>query len=98
MRFAAMARHRGIWPLSWMCQTLSVTPGGYYAWLKRPESERSAMNRKLTAAIRAGFADSDRTYGARRVRRNLHAWGHPCGVHRVQRLMSAAQLVARPKL
>ena len=97
MRFAAMARHRGIWPLSWMCQTLSVTPGGYYAWLKRPESERSAMDRKLTAAIRTSFADSDRTYGARRVRRDLHAWGQPCGVHRVQRLMSTAQLVARPK-
>ena len=62
MRFAAMARHRGIWPLSWMCQTLSVTPGGYYAWLKRPESERAAIDRKLTAAIRTSFADSDRTY------------------------------------
>ena len=55
------------------------------------------MDRKLTAAIRTSFADSNCTYGARRVRRDLHAWGHPCGVHRVQRLMSAAQLVAGPK-
>ena len=97
MRFAAIARHRTIWPLRWLCQALLVTPGGFYAWLKRPESERAGMDRQLTAAIHISFADSDRTYGARRVRRDLRAWGHRCGVHRVQRLMSAARLVARPK-
>ena len=97
MRFAAIARHRGIWPLRWMCETLAVTPGGFYAWRKRPESERAGVDRRLTAAIRASFADSDRTDGARRVRRDLRAWGHRCGVHRVQRLMHAAQLVARPR-
>ena len=97
MRFAAAARHRHIWPLRWLCETLAVTPGGFYAWLKRPESEREAVNRLLTKDIRVSFADSDRTYGARRVRRDLRDWGHRCGIHRVQRLMSAAHLVARPK-
>ena len=56
-----------------------------------------AMIAQLTAAIRTSFADSDRTYGARRVRRDLRAWGHRCGIHRVQRLMRGAQLVARPR-
>jgi putative transposase len=86
-----------MWPLAWLCKTLEVTRGGYYAWLKRPESERAVMDAKLTAAIRVSFAESDRTYGARRVRRDLRDWGHPCGIHRVGRLMRVARLEARPK-
>ncbi len=97
MKFAVIARHRGAWPLSWLCATLQVTRGGFYAWLKRPESTRSQVDTQLTAVIRASFAESDRTYGARRVRRDLHAWGHPCGIHRVHRLMRRAELVARPR-
>ena len=31
MKFAAIARHRGIWPLSWRCEALSVTRAGFYA-------------------------------------------------------------------
>jgi putative transposase len=86
-----------MWPLAWLCKTLEVTRGGYYAWLKRPESERAVMDAKLTTAIRVSFAESDRTYGARRVRRDLRDWGHPCGIHRVSRLMRVARLEARPK-
>ncbi len=97
MRFAVIARHRRIWPLSWLCATLQVTRGGFYAWLKRPESARAQVDTQLTAAIRTSFAESDRTYGARRVRRDLHAWGHRCGIHRVHRLMGRAELVARPR-
>jgi putative transposase len=92
-----IARHRGTWPLAWLCESLQVTRGGFYAWLKRPESVRSQRDTQLTAAIRTSFAESDRTYGARRVRRDLRDWGHPCGIHRVQRLMRQAQLVARPR-
>jgi len=97
VRFAVIARHREIWPLAWMCATLRVSRGGFYAWLQRPESARSQLDTRLTAAIRTSFAESDRTYGARRVQRDLHAWGHPCGIHRVHRLMRRAELVARPR-
>ena len=97
MRFAAIAKCLHMWPLAWLCKTLEVTRGGYYAWLKRPESERAVMDAKLTAAIRVSFAESDRTYGARRVRRDLRDGGHPCGIHRVGRLMRVARLEARPK-
>jgi putative transposase len=83
--------------VAWLCATLQVTRGGFYAWLQRPESARSQLDTQLTAAIRTSFAESDRTYGARRVRRDLHAWGHPCGIHRVHRLMRRAELVARPR-
>jgi len=97
MKFAAIARHRGIWPLSWLCEAMSVTRAGFYAWLKRPESERSRVDQQLTGMIRTSFSESDATYGARRIRRDLRAWGHLCGVRRVQRLMHGAGLVARPR-
>jgi hypothetical protein len=35
-----------------------VTRGGFYAWLKRPESVRSQRDTQLTAAIRTSFAES----------------------------------------
>ena len=90
-----MAKHRGIWPMRWMCEILDVSPGGYYAWLKRPRSQRSLRDEQLLLPIRRSFAESDQTYGARRVRRDLRGWGEPCGIHRVTRLMRQAGLSER---
>jgi putative transposase len=95
VRFRAIVKLRGIWPVSWICAALEVTCAGFYAWLKRPDSERTRLDSTLSAAIQRSFKDSDRTYGARRVRRDLWDWGHRCGIHRVERLMRTAHLVAR---
>jgi putative transposase len=95
VKFGAIAKLRSIWPLRWLCSTFEVTCGGFYAWLKRPESERARVDAQLTVAIRRSFGESDRTYGARRVRRDLRDWGHRCGIDRVGRLMRREQLVAR---
>ena len=92
-----MAKHRGIWPLRWLCEALDVSRGGYYTWLSRPLSAHARRDEELAAPIKRSFGDSDRTYGARRVRRDLRAWGYPCGIHRVERLMLAAGLEARRK-
>ena len=83
--------------MRWMCEALDVSRGGYYAWLKRPLCARRRRDELLSAAIRRSFEQSDQTYGARRVRRDLHAWGEGCGIHRVERLMLAAGLQARRK-
>lgn len=83
--------------MRWMCEALDVSRGGYYAWLKRPLRARRRRDEELTVAIRRSFEDSDRTYGARRVRRDLRAWGQLCGIHRVERLMLAVGLHARRK-
>lgn len=80
-----------------MCQSLGVSRGGFYEWLRRPESCRSRENRQLLVQVRTSFEQSDRTYGSPRVWRDLRAWGFVCGRHRVERLMSAAGLKARSK-
>ena len=74
MKFRAIAMLRHTWPLRWLCATFEVTCAGFYAWLKRPPSVRACEDARLTGAIRESFHESDRTYGARRVRRDLRDW------------------------
>ena len=97
MKFGFIAKHRGIWPANWMCEALGVSRGGFYAWLTRPRSKRSRENEELGAKVRASFLASDRTYGARRVQKDLAADGVFSGLHRIERLMRLQALKARPR-
>jgi putative transposase len=97
MKFAFIAKHRGIWPAEWLCGALGVSRGGFYAWLTRPRSQRSRSDEELGAKVRASFLASDRTYGARRVWHDMLAEGVLCGLHRIERLMRLQALKARPR-
>ena len=96
MRFAFIAKHRGIWPVSWMCGALGVSRSGFHAWLTRAPSQRARDDEMIGARVRASHVGSYRTYGARRVWHDLLAEGIACGLHRVERLMQAQGLRARP--
>ena len=91
MKFGFVAKHRGIWAVDWMCGALGVSRGGFYAWLTRARSRRSRNDEELGAKVRASFLGSDRTYGARRVWRDLLADGVSCGLHRIERLRREVQ-------
>ncbi|MDH2327973.1 IS3 family transposase [Cereibacter sp. SYSU M97828] len=97
MRFAFIARHRHIWPVSWLCNVLDVSRSGFHAWLKRPTSAREIHDAKLVTAIQSSFKASDRTYGARRVWRDVLEEGLTCGLHRIERLIRLNALRARPR-
>ncbi|NLR73017.1 IS3 family transposase [Novosphingobium sp. ERN07] len=97
MRFAFIAKHRGIWPVSWICEALGVSRSGFHAWLVRAPSARLRSGEDVGARVRASFISSYRTYGARRVWHDLLAEGLSCGLHRVERLMRAHGLKARPR-
>ena len=97
MRFAFIAKHRHVWPVSWLCAALGVSRSGFHAWLNRPLSARAASDEKLGSAMRKSFKDSDRTYGARRIWRDVLEEGLACGLHRIERLMRANGLMARPR-
>lgn len=75
MRFAFIAKHRQISPVSWLCDALDVSRSGFLAWLNRPTSTREIHDAKLVTAIESSFRASDRTYGARRVWRDVMAEG-----------------------
>lgn len=38
MKFAVIAKYRGIWPVLWLCGALGVSRSGFHAWLSRAPS------------------------------------------------------------
>ena len=70
-----------------MCRLLEVAPGGYYAWLKNPVSDRAKEDKRLLRLIRASFKESQGVYGSPRVFLDLREAGETCSKHRVARLM-----------
>jgi putative transposase len=80
---AEKANHR----VATMCRVLEVSRSGYYAWAARPPAARTVANAALTVEIRRVHAESDGTYGSRRVHAQLRREGHEVNIKRVERLM-----------
>ena len=68
MRCRAIRAHTGHVPVRLMCRTLAVSSSGYYAWVARPASRRTAEKRRLVAEIlvihAAGSKPSHRIWGS----------------------------------
>ncbi len=86
MRFAFIARHRHIRPVSWLCEGLEVSRSGFHAWLTRPTSPRECYDAKLVTAIEASFKARDQPCGARRIWRDVMEMGLVGGLHRIKHL------------
>ena len=97
MKFSFIAKHRGIWPVAWICGALGVSRSGFHAWLTRVPSQRSRDDEMIGARIKASHIGSYRTYGARRVWHDILAEGYQCGLHKIERLMREQGLRARPR-
>jgi putative transposase len=97
MKFGFVAKHRGVWPVRLMCEALGVSRGGFYAWITRPKSRREQLDEAISPHVYQSFVGSDRTYGARRVLKDVLELGYRCGLHKIERLMKAQALRARPK-
>ena len=65
-----------------MCRWLEVSKSGFYGWLDRPASATAQRRVALTAVISEIFADSDQTYGYRRVHAELRRQGVEAGPER----------------
>lgn len=75
-----------------MSRLLGVSASGYYAWLRRPRSERALADEALAARIRAIHERSRGTYGSPRVQAELAAQGCAISRKRIARLMRDASL------
>jgi putative transposase len=78
--------------VSLQCELLGVSESGYWAWAKRPPSDRALYDAWLTERIRAIHAVSKGRYGSPRVHAMLRREGVRVGEKRVARLMRAAGL------
>lgn len=97
MRYGFVAKHRGVWPIEVSCGALDISKSGFYGWLRRRPSARQQMDERLKLVIQSSFIASDRTYGYRRVWRDVLAAGFECGRHKIERLMRQQALRARPR-
>lgn len=70
-----------------MCQVLGVARSAYYAWEKRPESRREIENKELTKKMKEIHEKKRRTYGSRKMTRELRRLGKLVNHKRVERMM-----------
>src|SRR5262249_36068786 len=95
MRFRLIEDHQGVWSVRVMCDALSVSPSGYYAWRSRPDSPRKIASRDLLADIRRVHAQHQERYGAPRIHAELRAAGQTVSRKRVERVMRQHGIRAR---
>jgi transposase InsO family protein len=97
VKFAFIHAEKAQYPAAVLCPVLGVSRSGYYAWLKRPLSQRAERDAELADEIAASHQRSRRTYGSPRVHQDLRARGVRVGKKRVERLMREGGIVARRK-
>lgn len=97
MRYGFIARHENEFGIERMCRALGVGRSGYYAWRKRPISQREKADHELIGQIRDEFQSSRRTYGSPRIHAALQRKGVACGRNRVAKLMHTHGIVARKR-
>jgi len=78
-----------------MCQLLSVSRAGYYAWRHRPKSPRQQQREQVSEAVEATFYGFKQRYGAPRLTEELNARGIGCCKNHVALLLKNKGLRAR---
>lgn len=80
-----------------MCEVLSVSSSGYYAWLNHTPSNRELENNCLDKKIMDIYMKNKQRYGAPRITRALHANSVSCSHTRVERRMKVMKIKAIAK-
>ena len=94
---------RAVWPVTLICEVLSVSVSGYFEHQRRRTQDRPSgpggrqSNEAVLTHIRAIHAEVKGEYGWPRVWKELLARGIRVGKDRVQRLMKLHGIKARSK-
>ena len=95
MTFRFIEEHQDQWPVRLLCQTLEVSPAGYYAWRQRPRSAAEQRRDILLVEIRSIHAEVKARYGSPRMTAELNARGLECSENTVADLMKAHGIRAK---
>jgi putative transposase len=95
MTFRFIDEHKDQWPVRLLCETLGVSPAGYYAWRQRPRSAQEQRRDALLVEVWAIHAEVKARYGSPRVHAELVARGHDCCVNTVAKVMREAGIAAK---
>lgn len=70
-----------------MCRVLRVNESGYYHWRRKGKSRREIEDARIIKELIKAFEDSKKSYGAKRLQRELRKVGIEAGISRISRLM-----------
>jgi len=74
------------YPVLLLKRVLSVSAGGYYAWLDRPLSKWAREESRLEVEIRAADKRTRQVYGAEKLQHDLAEHGIRVGICRIKRI------------
>lgn len=105
MKYAWIARHKALWPLTLACEVLGVSANGYFEhWRRkdadkpsRPGANKRISDEALLVHIKAIHAQVKQEYGWPKMWKELLARGIRVGKERVRRLMQRHGIKARGK-
>jgi len=97
VKYVCIENNSGQFQVTMMCRLLNVSRSGFYAWRRRPESQRDIRHRRLVVKIKALFAKYRQSYGSPRILRELRADGETVSLGQVVRLMRENGLRAKQK-
>lgn len=95
MKYAFIKVHRLQFNVRAMCRMLRVHPSGFYAWLKRPFSNRAVEDERQTELLKEAWEESGKVYGYRKLHDDLRDQGETCCPNRVARLAKLAGIRAQ---
>ncbi|WP_404397703.1 IS3 family transposase [Idiomarina loihiensis] len=95
VKYAFIRDHQNQFSVSAMCRVLKLNRSGFYAWLKKPLSNRAIEDARLLKRIKAFFIASGGTYGSPWIHKDLREAGEKCSVHRVAKIMRLNKLRAQ---
>ena len=64
MKYAWIKEHRDSYPVTMMCEVLSVSPSGYYDSRDRAPSKRALRHDRIKQSVAAVHAESHGIYGS----------------------------------
>ena len=70
-----MQAHRTEFKVTSMCRVFKLHPSGFYAWLKKPLSDRVIEDARLLKLIKEAYIASGATYGSPWIHSDLKEAG-----------------------
>jgi putative transposase len=95
MKYRVVDANKAELPITRLCDMLGVSASGYYSWKNRKMSNRQRDDVIYLAHIRASFAESNESYGVRRIHADMQEKGLAVGRERTARLMRDNKLKPR---
>ena len=96
MKYGFIREQQKAYPVTALCSVMQVSRSAYYAWAKRPgATAKDEEKQRLEQCAARIFEDSRRTYGTRRLSRELKKAGFAAGRRQTRTVMSKLGLQPR---